>query len=104
MPQDDYEGALKRALHISAEWLKIFNTGRWFCRVVSMLLQVGWDDATVPWVRFVEHTFLHLVNTLLIFSKNHLSNPSCLRSPVSEYFLKFLNDFLNRIKICIRNL
>jgi hypothetical protein len=30
MPQGDYEGALKRALHISAEWLKIFNTGKGF--------------------------------------------------------------------------
>jgi hypothetical protein len=44
MPQGDYEGALKRALHISAEWLKIFNTGRggagW------------WGVGTVIWVRF----------------------------------------------------
>jgi hypothetical protein len=43
MPQGDYDEALKRALYISAEWLKIFNTGKEGCRVVGMLLL---------WVRF----------------------------------------------------
>ena len=52
MPQGDYDEALKRALYISAEWLKIFNTGKEGCRVVGMLMQDGWDDATGIWVRF----------------------------------------------------
>jgi hypothetical protein len=47
MPQGDYDEALKRALYISAEWLKIFNTGKEGCRVVGMLMQDGWDDAAM---------------------------------------------------------
>jgi len=42
MPQGDYEGALKRALHISAEWLEIFNTG-------EEGVQGGWD-ADAGWL------------------------------------------------------
>jgi len=47
MPQGDYDEALKRALYISAEWLKIFNTGKEGCRVVGMLMQDGWDAAAM---------------------------------------------------------
>jgi len=42
MPQGDYEGALKRALHISAKWLKIFNAGKGG-------VQGGWD-ADAGWL------------------------------------------------------
>jgi len=52
MPQGDYEGALKRALHISAEWLKIFNAGKEGCRVVGMLMQADWDAATVLFIQY----------------------------------------------------
>ncbi len=48
MPQGDYEGALKRALHIYRQngRKSLIREGVW-CRVVGMLMQTGWDDATV---------------------------------------------------------
>ena len=59
MPQGDYDEALKRALYISAEWLKIFNTGKEGCRVVGMLMQDGWDAAATGLVRFYYTKRLH---------------------------------------------
>jgi len=76
MPQGDYEGALKRALHISAGWLKIFNAGGVGMGMLMqdgwVLMQTGWDAATVLWLRFY-YTNGRTVDVLLNLEKGHIN-------------------------------